>query len=105
MPGWKSQLGLAVRSPLSGLWKEVAMIRMFARHTVSDFDKWKQGYDSFDKQRREMGVVDNPNDVTVWHDFDTLESAREFAGSKRLREAMSGGGVVGKPEIWFTTAA
>jgi hypothetical protein len=89
------------------------MIRLFVRHSVADFAKWKQTYDDFDAERRAMGVVnqavftatDDPNDVTVWHDFETLESARGFADSPRLREVMSGAGVVGQPAIWFTNPA
>jgi hypothetical protein len=43
--------------------------------------------------------------VTVFHDFSTVDEARAFAGSARLREAMSEAGVVGDPEIWFTEQA
>lgn len=89
------------------------MVRMFVRHPVADFAKWKQTYDSFDKERKGMGVVgdavfksaDDPHDVTVWHDFKTLESARQFAQSDRLREVMSTAGVSGEPTIWFTGPA
>jgi hypothetical protein len=89
------------------------MIRMFVRHPVADFGKWKQAYDNFDGERKGMGVVgdavfqsaDDPNDVTAWHDFDTLQSAREFVGSARLREVMSAAGVAGEPTIWFTSPA
>jgi hypothetical protein len=57
-----------------------------------------------------MGVVgdavyqaaDDPNDVTVWHDFETLQSAQNFVGSERLREVMSEAGVAGEPTIWYT---
>jgi hypothetical protein len=86
------------------------MIRMFVRHPVTDFTHWKQAYDDFDAERRGMGVVgdavyqaaDNPNDVTVWHDFETLQSAQNFVGSERLREVMSEAGVAGEPTIWYT---
>jgi hypothetical protein len=89
------------------------MIRMFARHPVADFAKWKQAYDDFDSERKGMGVVgeavfksaDDPNDVTVWHDFKTLQSAREFVESDRLREVMDSAGVAGEPTIWFTDPA
>lgn len=89
------------------------MIRMFVRHPVADFSEWKQAYDSFDDERQGMGVVDHgvyksaddPNDVTVWHDFESLESARRFAESERLREAMSEAGVSGEPMIWYTRRA
>ncbi len=86
------------------------MIRIFVRHTVADFAAWKREYDEFEESRRTMGVVahavyssvDNPNDITVWHDFDDLESARAFVESPTLRDAMTKAGVAGEPSIWFT---
>ena len=47
--------------------------------------------------------VDDPNDVTAWHDFDTVEAARAFVSSDELRSAMQKAGVQGEPEIWFVT--
>jgi hypothetical protein len=93
--------------------EEVLMIRMFVRHDVSDYTTWRRHYDGFDAERRTMGVrgdavylaADNRNDVTVTHDFDTLQAAQAFASSPRLREVMAGAGVVGKPTIWFTSQA
>ncbi|NIM49398.1 MAG: cyclase [Gemmatimonadales bacterium] len=89
------------------------MIRMFVRHPVADFPSWKQAYDDFDQERKGMGVAGHAvfqsahdaNDVTVWHDFETLESARAFAESKRLREVMGTAGVSGEPTIWYTSQA
>ncbi len=89
------------------------MIRMFVRHPVADFATWKQAYDDFDQERSGMGVkgdavfqaANDPNDVTAWHDFDTLESAQAFAGAERLKEVMTAAGVAGEPTIWFTTSA
>lgn len=89
------------------------MIRMFVRHQVADFASWKQAYDDFDQERRGMGVAgdavfqsaDDPNEVTAWHDFETLEAARGFVESERLREVMAAAGVAGAPQIWFTTQA
>ncbi len=86
------------------------MIRMFVRHAVTNFDEWKQGYDAFDDERKGLGVVgdavfqgaNDPNDVTVWHDFESIESAKAFSESARLREVMSKAGVASQPEIWFT---
>lgn len=86
------------------------MIRMFVRHPVADFATWKKGYDAFDKARRAMGVTGHavfqtagePNDVTAWHDFETLDAAQSFAKSQTLATAMKDAGVVGKPTIWFT---
>ncbi len=89
------------------------MIRMFVRHPVTDFAAWKQAYDDFGDERDGMGAVahavyqsaSDPNDVTVWHDFATLDEARAFAESDRLREVMESAGVAGEPEIWFTSEA
>lgn len=89
------------------------MIRLFVRHPVSDFSQWKQAYDDFDDERGGMGVkahavfqaVDDANDVTIWHDFEDLESAQGFLGSARLKEVMGAAGVMGEPSIWFTRGA
>jgi hypothetical protein len=76
---------------------------------VADFAKWKQAYDEFDKRRTELGVTaqavyraaDNPNDVTVTHEFTAIEAAQRFASSDDLHGAMGKAGVVGEPTIWF----
>ncbi len=89
------------------------MIRMFVRHDVNDYDAWRKVYDDFDSTRRSLGVkdaavfraADNPNEITVWHDFDSLEAAQVFAGSGELRKAMENAGVASQPSIWFTSAA
>jgi hypothetical protein len=86
---------------------------MFVRHPVNDFASWKQAYDDFDEERRGMGVigdavfqsVDDQNDVTAWHDFETVQAARDFVDSARLREVMEGAGVAGEPTIWFVIPA
>ena len=89
------------------------MTRLFARHAVNDYSTWRAAYDDFDSERKEMGVrahsvfqdADNPNMVTIMHDFDSVESAQSFSGSARLKEVMKEAGVAGPPEIWLATAA
>jgi hypothetical protein len=86
------------------------MVRMFIRHDVADYAKWRQAYDAFDAERGGMGVaghavyraVEKETDVTVVHDFASLEAARAFVASQRLREVMGAAGVVSVPSIWFT---
>ena len=87
------------------------MVRMFVRHEVEDFDAWKQVYDDFDRERREsFGVKDdavfqgaeNPEDVTVWHDFEDLQAAKALVDSARLRDTMDRAGVTEEPTVWFT---
>ena len=85
------------------------MIRIFIRHTVADYAAWRSVYDDFDATRRSMGVtgaevyqaLDDPNDVTVWHDIASRAQAEAFAGSSQLRDAMGRAGVQGQPVVWF----
>jgi hypothetical protein len=85
------------------------MATMFIRHQVADFGKWKRAYDDFDPRRSELGVTahaiyraaDDPNDVTVTHEFAAVDDAQRFASSDDLRGAMGKAGVVGEPTIWF----
>lgn len=87
------------------------MVRLFARHQVVDYDAWRLVYDAFD--RESLGVrqnavyrsVDDPNDVTVCHDFDDRETAMSFASSEELKAGMIEAGVIGEPNIWITDAA
>jgi len=89
------------------------MTRMFVRHDVEDFSRWKKGYDEAAGFQRAAGVTDeavyqaadNPNDVTVIHDFDSLDEARAFASNPQLKKTMDEIGVTGQPQIWFTEPA
>ena len=86
------------------------MATLFVRHKVKEFDTWKAAYDAFDVERKTMGVTShgayqadgNPNDVTVYHHFDSMDAAKAFADSDRLKKVMESAGVVGAPDIWFT---
>ena len=87
-------------------------VRLFVHHEVTDYAAWRQDYDSFDATRRKLGVTaqavyqsaDNPNDVTVTHDFRTAEKAKAFAASAELTAAMQKAGVKGAPQVWVTMA-
>ena len=84
------------------------MVRMFIRHEVADYDAWREVYDGFD--RSALGVVehavyrslDDPNDVTVVHDFQSAESAHAFSEASDLENAMRHAGVTSTPTVWFT---
>ena len=85
------------------------MATIFVRHEVKDFDEWKAAYDAFDSERSVMGVTGqgayqedgNPNSVIVYHHFESMDSAKSFVESSRLKEVMQEAGVVGNPTIWF----
>jgi hypothetical protein len=91
------------------------MARLFVRHDVADFAAWKSGYDSEANValRADLGVtadgtyqaVDDPGDVTVWHDFDSVGIAQSFVADPQLASAMADLGVTGEPQIWITNEA
>jgi hypothetical protein len=88
-----------------------ADVRMFVRHEVADYSAWRKAYDAFAPTQKKMGVIykaeyqstENPNDVTVIHDFHSLEKAKAFAASAELKAKMEKAGVKGTPQIWYTT--
>jgi hypothetical protein len=89
----------------------ITMTTLFVRHEVADYAAWRRVYDGFSPTQKALGVqdqavyqaIDNPNDITVRHEFATLEAAQAFSGSPELRTAMHDAGVEGAPTIWFTT--
>jgi hypothetical protein len=89
------------------------MTTLFVRHEVGDYGTWRRIYDGFEPTQKALGVldqavyqsIDDPNDVTVRHEFATLEAAQAFGASPELRAAMHDAGVEGAPTIWFTTRA
>jgi hypothetical protein len=86
---------------------------LFVRHQAADYTAWRKAYDGFQPKARTLGVksdavyraADNPNDITVIHEFATVEAAQAFAGSAELRAAMHDAGVLGAPTVWFTNRA
>lgn len=86
-------------------------VRMFTRHAVADYGAWRRAYDAFAPTQKKVGVIykavyqsaDDPNDITVVHDFHSLEQAKAFAASAELRAAMEKAGVKGPPQIWYAT--
>jgi len=101
-------LGLAAAQPAAA-----ANVRLFVRHEVNDYAAWRKAYNEFDKTRRKLGVTaqavyqstDNPNDVTVTHDFKSVDKAKAFTASPELKAAMEKAGVKSAPQVWFTTRA
>ncbi len=85
------------------------MIRLFVRHKVGDYAKWKLGYDAAESIRQSFGctgaavyqVPGDPTDVIVTHDFPDVNSARGLIESLDIRSAMEAAGVTSQPEVWF----
>ena len=89
------------------------MTTLFVRHEVSDYAAWRKIYDTFSPVQTANGVtaqavyraIDTPNDITVTHEFATLEAAQAFSKLDELKTAMRTGGVLGAPTVWFTNKA
>jgi len=88
-----------------------ADVRLFVRHQVDDFSVWVKGYDAYSEEQKRAGIfhkavyqsLDDPNDVTVIHDFHDANKAKDFVSSPKLKDQMTKLGVKGQPEIWITT--
>jgi len=105
-------LGLLAMAMIGGVGAARAEdVRMFVRHEVTDYGTWRKAFNSFAATQKKLGVVhkavyqsaDDPNDVTVIHDFHSLEKAKAFAASPELKAAMEKAGVKSAPQIWYTT--
>jgi quinol monooxygenase YgiN len=89
------------------------MATLFVRHTVSDYAAWRKLYDTFAPIQKQHGVTaqavyqsaDNPNDVTVTHEFASVASAQAFMAIPELKQAMQKAGVVGAPTAWIANKA
>jgi len=89
------------------------MVHVVVRHKVADFGKWKQVFDAFLNHRMAGGEtgfrvfqsIDDPRDVTVLADWESLERARRFMTSDNVRDAMKSAGVVGDVDISYVQDA
>jgi heme-degrading monooxygenase HmoA len=101
---------LAVSVPAVAHASDKGMVRMYVHHEVADYAAWRKTYDSFASVQKKNGVVaqsvwqsvDNPNEVTVTHDFKTVEKAKAWLALPELKAAMEKGGVKGEPHVWIT---
>ena len=65
------------------------MATLHVENTVKNFEEWKSVFDKFDRFRADKGMrsyriarrVDDPNQITIDLDFDTVEDATAFRGA------------------------
>ena len=89
------------------------MTTSFVRHTVANYDTWREHFDAFQKSDAASVIksgkvfqsTEHSNDVTVIHEFDSITDAQAVLNSPELRQAMEAAGVQGEPQIWFTEEA
>jgi heme-degrading monooxygenase HmoA len=82
---------------------------MLVHHQVSDFAKWKPFFDKDESTRKTSGSKsaqvfqnsENPSDVFILFEWDTVENAKKFGMSDDLKKTMEQAGVIGRPHIHF----
>jgi heme-degrading monooxygenase HmoA len=87
----------------------VDMPYLLIRHKVRDYATWRAVFDEHGSARKENGSeggflfrnADDPDEVIVILEWDSLGKAREFVRSDDLRQTMRRAGVVGEPDICF----
>jgi len=85
------------------------MAYLLVHHEVEDFDKWKHNFNAHAYARSETGSkggkvfrnADNPNEVFVLLEWDSLENAKSFGKSENIKEIMKNAGVTGIPAIYY----
>jgi quinol monooxygenase YgiN len=87
----------------------IEMAYLFVKHKVKEFDSWKKVYDEHKEFRKESGELNNhvfrntndPNEIMMQFEWDSISNARKFTESEGLKEAMKDAGVMSKPEMFF----
>ena len=87
------------------------MIHVLIHHEVADYTAWKSVFDSNLDWRHKHGErscrifrsVGNVNDLTLFFEWDSLDSARAFLASDELKSKMATAGVKGPPRVDFLT--
>ena len=87
------------------------MINVLVHHEVADYAGWKAVFDSNLDWRRKNGErscrifrsAGNVNELTLFFEWESLESARTFTASDELKAKMAKAGVKGPPRFEFLT--
>ena len=82
---------------------------ILVRQDVENFNQWKAVFNQHEETREDAGSlgyqllnsIDNPNEVFVLFEWDSLANAQQFTSSDELREAMQNAGVIGRPDVFF----
>jgi len=85
------------------------MANILVHHKVEDYGKWKPVFDRHESFRAENGSKggrvfrssNDPNEIFILFEWDSVENAQKFVQSDNLKEVMREAGVVGMPAIYF----
>ncbi len=82
---------------------------MLIRHKVKDYAKWKPVYDENAANRKVAGSkgarlfrkANDPDELVILFEWDSLDNAKKFAKSEDLKKSMEKAGVSDQPDIYF----
>lgn len=85
------------------------MFHLLVRHKVRDVDAWRRVFDSHSVPQRDAGLTikhvfhsaEDPNELFLLFEAESLEGARDFVTSPRAGDAQVDAGVLDKPDIYF----
>ena len=85
------------------------MAHLLVRHKVKDYTAWKAVFDAFIETRRASGEKswqiwhpdDDPNNLLLLFEWDSLDNARTFMANPVLKGAMEEGGVIEPPDAYY----
>ena len=80
-----------------------------AIHKVEDYKKWKPVFDEHGSVRKKKGSKgaiiyrssNDPNELVVITEWETLEDAKNFSMAEDLKISMKKAGVKGLPELYY----
>ena len=89
------------------------MAHLLIRHRVSNFKEWKQVFDSHSGAQQKAGLhiqkffrnVDEPDEIILLFDAETLEGARGFVAAPDVPKAQEASGVLDELDIFFLSHA
>lgn len=81
------------------------------RHRVRDFEEWKKAFIVHAPVREAAGckgsrvlqMEDDPNNIVVILEFDTLANFQAFGDDPDLQQAMEAAGVLEAPKVYALT--
>lgn len=82
-------------------------------HKVQDYDRWRPYFDADRAHQQAAGLTvrnvlrgaDDPQEVVIFFEAESLDRARALTGSDELRKTMQEAGVLGPPAIHFLETA
>lgn len=85
------------------------MAHILVRFKVEDYDNWRSVFNELTPLRSSKGSkggniyrsADNPNEIVILLEWDSIENVRQYTQSDELRAAMERSGVIGPPDFVF----